>query len=165
MTRAPLVAILDDEPEVRRMLQSALDEAGFRTVAFARATEFEAALNRVTPDVCLVDLGLAQFKVGHQQRILQPLHQFRGEHGVAGGTVLDRRVQRGAELAEIDLGVLQRSLQQTAFTFEQAEQQVFDEDLAAAASDAALGAALQVTAAVGIQGLYELLQVYVDHVH
>ena len=58
MTRAALVAILDDEPEVRRLLQSALDEAGFRTVAFARATEFEAALNRVTPDVCLVDLGL-----------------------------------------------------------------------------------------------------------
>lgn len=58
MSRAPLIAILDDEPEIRRMLQDALDEAGFRTTAFARATEFEAALNRVTPDVCLVDLGL-----------------------------------------------------------------------------------------------------------
>ncbi|MDZ4136619.1 MAG: DNA-binding response regulator, partial [Paracoccaceae bacterium] len=56
MTKAsqPHVAILDDEPEIRRMLQDALDEAGFRTVAFARATEFEAALNRTAPDVCLV---------------------------------------------------------------------------------------------------------------
>lgn len=56
--KSPLIAILDDEPEIRRMLQDALEEAGFRCIAFARATEFEAALNRVTPDVCLVDLGL-----------------------------------------------------------------------------------------------------------
>lgn len=52
------VAILDDEPEVRRMLSEALEEAGFRTSSFARATEFEAALKRTAPDVCLVDLGL-----------------------------------------------------------------------------------------------------------
>lgn len=56
--KPPLITILDDEPEIRRMLQDALEEAGFRSAAFARATEFEAALNRVTPDVCLVDLGL-----------------------------------------------------------------------------------------------------------
>jgi len=55
---APYVAILDDEPEIRRMLGEALTEAGFRTAGFARATEFEAALRRGTPDVCLVDLGL-----------------------------------------------------------------------------------------------------------
>lgn len=52
------VAILDDEPEIRQVLSHALQEAGFQTTAFARATEFEAALRRVTPDVCLVDLGL-----------------------------------------------------------------------------------------------------------
>lgn len=54
----PLIAILDDEPEIRRLLADALEEAGFRTAAFARATEFEAALRRITPDACLVDLGL-----------------------------------------------------------------------------------------------------------
>ncbi|WP_126979025.1 response regulator transcription factor [Frigidibacter oleivorans] len=58
MSQSPHVAILDDEPEIRRMLQDALEEAGFRTTAFARATEFEAALKRGSPDVCLVDLGL-----------------------------------------------------------------------------------------------------------
>jgi len=52
------VAILDDEAEIRRMLVEALTEAGFRTSSFARATEFEAALKRTAPDVCLVDLGL-----------------------------------------------------------------------------------------------------------
>ncbi len=54
----PHVAILDDEAEIRRILSEALTEAGFRTSSFARATEFEAALKRTAPDVCLVDLGL-----------------------------------------------------------------------------------------------------------
>jgi len=55
---APHVAILDDEPEIRRMLSDALEEAGFRTTSYSRATEFEAGLKRIQPDVCLVDLGL-----------------------------------------------------------------------------------------------------------
>ncbi|NDH72811.1 MAG: DNA-binding response regulator, partial [Rhodobacteraceae bacterium] len=54
----PLVTILDDEPEIRRILADTLEEAGFRTMGFSRATEFEAALKCNTPDVCLVDLGL-----------------------------------------------------------------------------------------------------------
>ena len=58
MADAPLIAILDDEPEIRRLLASALEEAGFQTAAFGRATEFEAALRHITPDACLIDLGL-----------------------------------------------------------------------------------------------------------
>jgi DNA-binding response OmpR family regulator len=55
---APLVTILDDEPEIRQMLTDALQDAGFRTQCFGRAREFEASLHRTTPDVCLVDLSL-----------------------------------------------------------------------------------------------------------
>lgn len=55
---APLVTILDDEPDVRQILSDALDDAGFRTLSFSRAREFEASLKHVTPDVCLVDLSL-----------------------------------------------------------------------------------------------------------
>ncbi|MEQ8868168.1 MAG: response regulator transcription factor [Roseovarius sp.] len=55
---APLVTSLDDEPAIRSMLSDALEEAGFRTMAFARATEFEAAIRQTKPDVCLVDLSL-----------------------------------------------------------------------------------------------------------
>ncbi|SDE39996.1 DNA-binding response regulator, OmpR family, contains REC and winged-helix (wHTH) domain [Paracoccus isoporae] len=58
MTDAPLIAILEDEPEIRRIMADTLEGAGFRTMGFARATEFEAALRRITPDACLVDLGL-----------------------------------------------------------------------------------------------------------
>ncbi|MBM2290306.1 response regulator transcription factor [Sulfitobacter pseudonitzschiae] len=55
---SPLVTILDDEPAIRTMLADALEEAGFRTLSFARASAFEAALKTHQPDVCLVDLGL-----------------------------------------------------------------------------------------------------------
>jgi len=55
---APLVTILDDEPAIRAMLADALEEAGFRTMSFARAREFEAALRSTRPDLCLVDLSL-----------------------------------------------------------------------------------------------------------
>ncbi len=55
---APLVTILDDEPDIRHMLRDVLEDAGFRTQCFARAREFEAALQKATPDVCLVDLSL-----------------------------------------------------------------------------------------------------------
>lgn len=55
---APLVSILDDEPEIRRLLADVLEEAGFRTLSFSRATEFEASLQSQTPEVCLVDLSL-----------------------------------------------------------------------------------------------------------
>jgi DNA-binding response OmpR family regulator len=54
----PLVAILDDEPQIRALLSETLNEAGFRTATYGRAADFEAALARSTPDVCLVDLGL-----------------------------------------------------------------------------------------------------------
>ena len=54
----PLVTILDDEPAIRTMLADALEDAGFRTLGFGRAREFEAALKHQTPDVCLVDLSL-----------------------------------------------------------------------------------------------------------
>ena len=55
---APLITILDDEPAVRQILAEALEDAGFETMGFGRATEFEAALRKFTPAVCLVDLSL-----------------------------------------------------------------------------------------------------------
>ncbi|MCT4558189.1 MAG: response regulator transcription factor [Pelagimonas sp.] len=53
-----LITILDDEPAIRDMLSEALTEAGYQTKTFGRASDFEAALRSMTPDVCLVDLGL-----------------------------------------------------------------------------------------------------------
>ncbi|MEH6359276.1 MAG: response regulator transcription factor [Amylibacter sp.] len=53
-----LVTILDDSQEIREILSVALQNAGFQTKCFARATEFEHAIRTMSPHVCIVDLGL-----------------------------------------------------------------------------------------------------------
>lgn len=59
MTHKPqLVTILDDSPEIREILSVALNDAGYETKCFGRATEFEHAIRTMTPHVCIVDLGL-----------------------------------------------------------------------------------------------------------
>lgn len=58
MTAAPLIAIVDDTREIRTLLQDALEDAGFQTVCFASATMFEQSMRSLTPQVCIVDLGL-----------------------------------------------------------------------------------------------------------
>ncbi len=94
---APLIAILDDEAEIRKMLAEALDEAGFRTVSFGRATEFEAALARTTPDVCLVDLGLPD-KDG-----LALVHRLALESG-ASIIIISGRAQVQDRVTGLELG-------------------------------------------------------------
>ncbi len=53
-----LVTILDDSHEIREILSVALQDAGFETKCFGRATEFEHAIRSMSPQVCIVDLGL-----------------------------------------------------------------------------------------------------------
>lgn len=97
MTDAPLIAILDDEPEIRRLLSAALEEAGFRTAAFARATEFEAALRRLTPDACLVDLGLPD------RDGLALVHRLARESGAAI-IIISGRAQVQDRITGLELG-------------------------------------------------------------
>ena len=97
MIRQPLIAILDDEPEIRSLLKDALEEAGFRCMAFARATEFEAALNRVAPDVCLVDLGLPD------RDGLAVVHRLALESGAAI-VIISGRAQVQDRVTGLELG-------------------------------------------------------------
>ncbi len=94
---APMVAILDDEPEIRTMLSDALQDAGFRTASFGRATEFEAALARTAPDVCLVDLGLPD-KDG-----LALVHRLALESGAAI-IIISGRAQVQDRVTGLELG-------------------------------------------------------------
>ncbi|PSL18331.1 response regulator transcription factor [Shimia abyssi] len=94
---APLVTILDDEPAIRSILADALEEAGFRTMGFSRATEFEAALKSTTPDVCLVDLGLPD-KDG-----LTLVHRLALELGAAV-IIISGRAQVQDRVTGLDLG-------------------------------------------------------------
>lgn len=52
------IAIVDDNPDIRDMLATALTDAGFSTHGYARAADFERGVARHPPDVCVVDLGL-----------------------------------------------------------------------------------------------------------
>ncbi|SMX46216.1 response regulator transcription factor [Actibacterium lipolyticum] len=94
---APMIAILDDEPQIRQMLSDALGEAGFRTASFGRATEFEAALSRTAPDVCLVDLGLPD-KDG-----LALVHRLALESG-ASIIIISGRAQVQDRVTGLELG-------------------------------------------------------------
>jgi DNA-binding response OmpR family regulator len=53
-----LIAILDDEVMIRAALGNALEDAGFRSVSFSSATEFETNVARLRPQLCVIDLGL-----------------------------------------------------------------------------------------------------------
>jgi len=93
----PLITILDDEPEIRRILTEAMDEAGFRTQSFARAREFEASLKRVTPDVCLVDLSLPDTDG------LSLVHRLALEQGAAV-IIISGRAQVQDRVTGLELG-------------------------------------------------------------
>lgn len=93
----PLITILDDEPEIRRILSEALNEAGFRTQTFCRAREFEASLKRVTPDVCLVDLSLPDSDG------LSLVHRLALEQGAAV-IIISGRAQVQDRVTGLELG-------------------------------------------------------------
>ncbi|WP_282601906.1 response regulator transcription factor [Paracoccus sp. PARArs4] len=97
MTDTPLIAILDDEPEIRRLLSQALEQSGFRTQSFSRATEFEAALRRITPDACLIDLGLPD------RDGLALVHRLASESGAAI-IIISGRAQVQDRVTGLELG-------------------------------------------------------------
>jgi DNA-binding response OmpR family regulator len=53
-----LITILDDSREIREMLAHALEDAGFETKSYNRAADFERDLRKISPDLCIIDLGL-----------------------------------------------------------------------------------------------------------
>ena len=97
MTLPPLVTILDDEPAIRTMLADVLEDAGFRTLSFGRATEFEAALKTTNPDVCLVDLSLPD------RDGLSLVHRLALEQG-ATVIIISRRAQVQDRVTGLELG-------------------------------------------------------------
>jgi RNA polymerase sigma factor (sigma-70 family) len=66
-TAAPIVAIVDDDPGVRKSLSLLLELRGLRTRAFASAEEFLAALDPAWASCALIDLRMP----GMQGRALQ----------------------------------------------------------------------------------------------
>lgn len=53
-----LIYILEDEKDMARIMQRALEGLGFETQDFRLCAAFEKALSRKQPDLCLIDLSL-----------------------------------------------------------------------------------------------------------
>lgn len=53
-----LIYILEDEIEMARIMRRALEGLGYKTQEFRMCRDFEKALERHAPDLCLIDLGL-----------------------------------------------------------------------------------------------------------
>ena len=58
MSISPKVLIIDDEPQIRRLLRTALERAGYDVSEAASAREALEMLSTTEPDVVLLDLGL-----------------------------------------------------------------------------------------------------------
>jgi EAL domain-containing protein (putative c-di-GMP-specific phosphodiesterase class I)/FixJ family two-component response regulator len=56
---APLCYVVDDEPEIRRILVCALEGSGCRTVEFSCACDVIAALAEARPEIIFLDVSLA----------------------------------------------------------------------------------------------------------
>jgi DNA-binding response OmpR family regulator len=53
-----IIYILEDEKDMARVMRRALEGLGFETQEFRLCSDFEKALDRKTPDLCLIDLSL-----------------------------------------------------------------------------------------------------------
>ncbi len=58
MSNAATILVIDDEPQIRRLLDGTLGRAGYRVVEAASGREALARLDETQPDVILLDLGL-----------------------------------------------------------------------------------------------------------
>lgn len=55
---APLVAVVDDEPDILALVSLHLKRAGFRVKEFGDATSFLTAVSRIVPELIILDLML-----------------------------------------------------------------------------------------------------------
>ena len=53
-----LVYLLEDDPDIARLIERSLGQSGFTTRIFRRMADFEREVRRQTPDLCLIDLAL-----------------------------------------------------------------------------------------------------------
>lgn len=54
----PLIYLVEDDPDIARLITRTLEQQGNQIEAFRRVADFQRALTRARPDLCLVDLSL-----------------------------------------------------------------------------------------------------------
>lgn len=53
-----IVYLLEDDPDISRLIVRTLSQQGIDVVSFRRLSEFEREVRRMLPDLCLIDLSL-----------------------------------------------------------------------------------------------------------
>ena len=72
--QTPVIFVLEDEPDIARLICSSLTEYGFRCEHLRTGREFLARAHSASPDLCIVDLGLPDMDG------MTVLQQMRGKH-------------------------------------------------------------------------------------
>jgi FixJ family two-component response regulator len=123
LTAGPVVAILDDEPEMRKALRRLLTCRGFRVEEYERGEDLLATLDSHRPDYLLLDLhmpGLNGFDVleaFHSRQIPVPIivitaHDEPGTaeqaRALGASAYLKKPVDRDALLAAIQTATSHR---------------------------------------------------------
>lgn len=99
-SQSPLVAVVDDEPEVRRALQRLLRSAGFAVEVYASGAAFLDGLPDHRPDCLVLDLhmpgsdGFALQDALSRRGSMIPVVMITGGESVGARACLDRRCQR-----------------------------------------------------------------------
>lgn len=70
MTKAPLIAIVDDDDAIRRSLSRLLCASGFNVITFASGQAFIDSLGGQRPDCAVMDFQMPGLTGGDVQRLL-----------------------------------------------------------------------------------------------
>ena len=120
LTPLPVLAVLDDEPEMRKALRRLLNGRGFRVEEYASGNDFFAALDSHPPDCLLLDLhmpevsGFDVLEAFHSRQIHVPVivitaHDEPGTadrvRSLGGCAYLKKPVDRDALFSAIEAAV------------------------------------------------------------
>lgn len=97
MTAEPRVLVIDDEPQILRVLKPALTAAGYDVVTSGTAKEAQTLAATAAPDIILLDLGLPDMD---GKDLLARLRQWSETPVI----VLSARDQEREKIAALDLG-------------------------------------------------------------
>jgi two-component system KDP operon response regulator KdpE len=97
MTNAPLILIVEDDPEILRVLQASLEAGGYRLAVAGSLAEGVIEAQSRQPDLVLLDLGLPD---GDGLTLIPRLRQFSR----APILVLSARGREEDKIAALDLG-------------------------------------------------------------
>ena len=73
-TDSPLVFIVEDEPDIARLIATSLAEYGFRSETFGTGRSLLARARKVQPELAILDLGLPDMDGLQVLRLLQEQH-------------------------------------------------------------------------------------------